>query len=186
MHMRVAGLRVGVVPGRQSLECLWLQEQYVVPLHSSSHRAFSPECLLMLLSILINLLCLSSLVSSLPRNSQGWVRCFLLSFYAYLLKLFFLVYSFIIFFYFFGSAESLLLCMGFSLRWLLLWSTGCRYRRATVVAACRLSSCGTWAQLLRGRWDLPGPGIEPVSSVMASEFSSPVPPEKSSMLTLIR
>ena len=93
----VAGLRVGVVPGRQSLECSWLQEQYVVPLHSSSHRAFYSERLLMLLSILINLLCLSSLVSgstssrrsSLPRNSQHWVRCFLLSFYAYLLKLFF-------------------------------------------------------------------------------------------------
>ena len=77
--------------------------------------------------------------------------------------------------------------MGFSLRWLLLlWSTGCRYRRATVVAACRLSSCGTWAQLVHGRWDLPGPGIEPVSSAMASEFSSLVPPEKSSMLTLVR
>ena len=100
VHMRVAGLRVGVVPGRQSLECSWLQEQYVVPLHSSSHRAFSPECLLMLLSILINLLCLSSLVSSLPRNSQGWVRGFVLSFYAYLLKLFFFS-LFIYYFYLF-------------------------------------------------------------------------------------
>ena len=64
--MRVAGLRMGVVPGRQSLECSWLQEQYVVPLHSSSHRAFYPECLFMLLSILISLLCLSSLVSEAP------------------------------------------------------------------------------------------------------------------------
>ena len=28
---------------------------------------------------------------------------------------------------------------------------------------CRLSSCGSRAQLLRGMWDLPGPGLEPVS-----------------------
>ena len=27
----------------------------------------------------------------------------------------------------------------------------------------RLSSCGSWAQLLRGMWDPPGPGLEPVS-----------------------
>ena len=27
---------------------------------------------------------------------------------------------------------------------------------------CRLSSCGSWAQLLRGMWDLPRPGLEPV------------------------
>ena len=27
----------------------------------------------------------------------------------------------------------------------------------------RLSSCGPWAQLLRGTWDLPRPGFEPVS-----------------------
>ena len=28
---------------------------------------------------------------------------------------------------------------------------------------CRLSSCGTPASLLCGMWDLPGPGLEPVS-----------------------
>ena len=27
----------------------------------------------------------------------------------------------------------------------------------------RLSNCGSWAQLLRGMWDLPRPGLEPVS-----------------------
>ena len=27
----------------------------------------------------------------------------------------------------------------------------------------RLSSCGTWASLLRGMWDPPRPGLEPVS-----------------------
>ena len=30
----------------------------------------------------------------------------------------------------------------------------------------RLSSCGAWAKLLRGMWDLPGPGIEPVSPAL--------------------
>ena len=35
--------------------------------------------------------------------------------------------------------------------------------RASVVAAHSLSSCGTWAQFFHGMWDLPGPGVEPVS-----------------------
>ena len=34
----------------------------------------------------------------------------------------------------------------------------------------RLSSCGARAQLLRGMWDLPGPGLEPVSSALAGGF----------------
>ena len=31
---------------------------------------------------------------------------------------------------------------------------------ASVVVACRLSSCGARAYLLHGMWDLPGPGLE--------------------------
>ena len=31
----------------------------------------------------------------------------------------------------------------------------------------RLSNCGSWAQLLRGMWDLPRPGLEPVSPALA-------------------
>ena len=31
----------------------------------------------------------------------------------------------------------------------------------------RLSSCGSRAQLLRGMWDLPRPGLEPVSPALA-------------------
>ena len=42
----------------------------------------------------------------------------------------------------------------------------------------RLSSCGTWAQLLHGTWDLPGPGIKPVSSALASGFFTTEPPGK--------
>ena len=44
-------------------------------------------------------------------------------------------------------------CVGFSLLWLLwLQSKGSRERA--------LSSCGTWAQLPHGMWNIPRPGIE--------------------------
>ena len=42
-----------------------------------------------------------------------------------------------------------------------------------------LSSCGARAQLLRGMWDLPGAGIEPVSPELAGGFLTTVPPGKS-------
>ena len=42
----------------------------------------------------------------------------------------------------------------------------------------RLSSCGSWAQLLRSMWDLPRPGLEPVSPALAGRFSTTVPPGK--------
>ena len=45
----------------------------------------------------------------------------------------------------------------------------------------RLSSYGAWAQLLRGMWDPPGPGIEPVSPALAGGFLTTAPPGKSSM-----
>ena len=34
----------------------------------------------------------------------------------------------------------------------------------------RLNSCDTWAQLLCSIWDLPGPGIEPMSPALAGRF----------------
>ena len=61
---------------------------------------------------------------------------------------------------------------------------------ASVVVACglsscgsralehRLGSCGTRAQLLRGIWDLPGPGMEPVSPALAGGFLTTVLPGK--------
>ena len=64
---------------------------------------------------------------------------------------------------------------------------------ASVVVACRLSSCGsrdlehslsscgTWAQLLRGMWDLPGPGLKPMSPASAGGFLTIAPPGKSEM-----
>ena len=42
----------------------------------------------------------------------------------------------------------------------------------------RLSNCDSRAQLLRGTWDLPRPGLEPVSPALAGRFSTTVPPGK--------
>ena len=49
----------------------------------------------------------------------------------------------------------------------------------------RLSSCGSRAQLLRGMWDLPRPGLEPVSSALAGRFSTTAPPGKPLCFLLI-
>jgi len=51
----------------------------------------------------------------------------------------------------------------------------------------RLTSCGPWAQLLHGTWDLPRPGIKPTlgrrsNPVLAGEFLSTASPEKSSRI----
>ena len=40
----------------------------------------------------------------------------------------------------------------------------------------RLSNCGSRAQLLCGMWDLPRPGLEPVSPALAGRFSTTAPP----------
>ena len=42
----------------------------------------------------------------------------------------------------------------------------------------RLSSCGSRAKLLRGMWDLPRPGLEPVSPALAGRFPTTAPPGK--------
>ena len=44
----------------------------------------------------------------------------------------------------------------------------------------RLSNRGSWAQLLRGMWDLPRPGLEPASPALAGRFSTTAPPGKPS------
>ena len=79
---------------------------------------------------------------------------------------------------------SSLQCAGFSLQWLLLLqSTGSRHAG---FSSCGLraperrgSSCGARAQLLRGMWDLPGPGLEPVFPALAGGFLTTAPPGKS-------
>ena len=42
----------------------------------------------------------------------------------------------------------------------------------------RLSSCGSRASLLRGMWDLPRPGLEPMSPALAGRFSTTALPGK--------
>ena len=42
----------------------------------------------------------------------------------------------------------------------------------------RLSSCGSRAQLLHGMWDLPRPGLQPMSPALAVRFSTTAPPGK--------
>ena len=97
-----------------------------------------------------------------------------------------------------SQGYSSLWCTGFSLWQLLLFrSTGSRcvgFRScgifscsgaralgawASAVVVHGLSSCGSRAQLLHGMWDLPGPGLEPVSPSLAGGFLTTAPPGKS-------
>ena len=117
-------------------------------------------------------------------------------------------FNFFFFFFSFGCVGSLLLHAGFlqlqqvgaTLR-CSAWASHCggfscfRARalgtRASLVVARGLSSCGSKSlelkfsscgaqdQLLHGMWDLPGPGIEPVSPSLAGGFLTTVPPGKS-------
>ena len=48
----------------------------------------------------------------------------------------------------------------------------------------RLSNCGSRAQLLRGMWDLPRPGLEPVSPALAGGFLTTVPRGRPRLLVL--
>ena len=82
-----------------------------------------------------------------------------------------------------SGGYSSLRCAGFSSRWLLqLQSMGSRRvgfsSCGTRALERRLSSCGSRTQLLRGMWDLPGPGLEPVSPALAGGFLTTAPPGK--------
>ena len=48
----------------------------------------------------------------------------------------------------------------------------------------RLSSCGSRAQLLRGMWAPPRPGLEPVSPALAGRLPTTAPPGKPCFLFL--
>ena len=89
---------------------------------------------------------------------------------------------------FFGSAGSLQLCEGF----LQMWRAAATLCSGAQVSHCGgfscrrawtpqhgLRSCGTWVQLPHGMWDLPGPGIEPISPALAGRFLTTGPPRKS-------
>ena len=49
----------------------------------------------------------------------------------------------------------------------------------------RFSSRGSRAQLLRGTWDLPRPGLEPMSPASAGRFSTTAPPGKPDYCTFM-
>ena len=51
----------------------------------------------------------------------------------------------------------------------------------------RLSNCGSRAQLLRDMWDLPRPGLEPVSPALAGRFLTTAPQGKpyTTVLTIL-
>ena len=48
----------------------------------------------------------------------------------------------------------------------------------------RLSNCGSQAQLLRGMWNPPRPGLEPVSPALAGRPSTTAPPGKPRILNI--
>ena len=50
----------------------------------------------------------------------------------------------------------------------------------------RLSNCGSWAQLLRGMWDPPRPGLKPVSPALAGRLSTTAPPGKPNSFFFLR
>ena len=68
--------------------------------------------------------------------------------------------------------------------------------QASVVVACGLSSCGSWAlelrlsscsaraPLLRDMWDPPRPGLEPMSPALAGSFPTTAPPGKPKRINL--
>ena len=49
---------------------------------------------------------------------------------------------------------------------------------AQILGLTVCSSCGSWAWLLHVMWDLPGPGIKPVSPALAGRFFTTEPPGK--------
>ena len=46
-------------------------------------------------------------------------------------------------------------------------------------SCCGARALGAWAQLLRGMWDLPGPGLKPLSPALTGGFLTTAPPGKS-------
>ena len=50
----------------------------------------------------------------------------------------------------------------------------------------RLSNCGSRAHSLCGMWDLPTPGLEPVSPALAGGFSTTAPPGKPHISSILQ
>ena len=124
--------------------------------------------------------------SSWPRD-WTWVSCIVGKFFTIWATrdgLIIIIFNFI---YLVLTGLSLHCCVGFSLlaeswgytllRWLLLWwSMGSGHAGFSSCDSWALRAqtqcCGTWAQLLRSTWDLPRPGMEPMSLALAGRFIS--------------
>ena len=82
--------------------------------------------------------------------------------------------------YLFGAVPGLHGCMDFSLvvaiRGFSLFVCSLLLAVASLVAGHMFSRSGTRAQLLQGMWDLPRPGIEPVSPALGGGFFTTEPP----------
>ena len=105
----------------------------------------------------------------LERGCQRVFLCLCFWFFFFLIN-FFLRWVFLA-----ACGHSLVWCAGFSLVWLLLLLSP--VSRHVDLSSCGsralghgLSSCGLWAQLLRGMRNLPGPAIEPASPALAGRF----------------
>ena len=125
-------------------------------------------------------------------NKSLKIASLILSFNTYSLSFFFFkgrcwsIYLFI--YYFFMAVLGLCLCVRASSSRgkrgpLLIAVRGPPTIAASLVAeqrlqTRRLSNCGSWAQLLHGMWDLPRPGLEPVSPALAGRLSTTAPPGK--------
>ena len=82
-----------------------------------------------------------------------------------------------------GGGDSVLTYVGFSLQWLLLlWITGPRVHALNIYCSLapehRFNSCGAQVYLIHGMWDLPGPGIKPMSPALSGSFFVAGPPGK--------
>ena len=75
-----------------------------------------------------------------------------------------------------SGGHSSLKCARFSLGGFFCCRARALGTRASGVVVLGLSSCGTRAELLLGMWELPGPGLEPVSPALAGGFLTTVPP----------
>ena len=73
---------------------------------------------------------------------------------------------------------------GTALQWQYAGPSSCRAQAlgalASMVVVGGFSFCSTGAELSPGMWDLPGPGIEPMSPALAGGFFTTEPPGKPS------
>ena len=79
-------------------------------------------------------------------------------------------------------------------KWGLLSSCSARASHGGTFSCCEawalqhagLSRCDTWALLPRSTWELPGPGVEPLSLALSSGLCTTGPPRKSHLFALGR